>query len=132
MKVVVASTEEQGERLEELIQHFYSVVFPQYFDDNEISEFIDLKILQLPNQEDEPLFTLDGAFRAICSMEVIMIILESNMNKKYTKLFNKNVEILKETGLFFPFTHRNFTSQKSKKVNTIFSMFSNSTNQLLM
>src|SRR5690606_39875929 len=105
---------------------------PQYFDDDKISEFLNLKILQLPNHEDESLFTLEGAFRAICSMEVIISILESNMNKKYTRLFNKNVDILKETGLFFPFTPSNFTPPKRKKANTIFSMFTNSTNQILM
>ncbi|MCJ8005867.1 DUF5365 family protein [Lederbergia wuyishanensis] len=132
MKVVVAATEEQEEKLDELIKYFYSSVFPQYFDDKEIAEFLHLKILHLPNQTDEPIYTLDGAFRAICSIEVIISILESDIDNKYSIIFNKNVEILKEAGVFFPFSYCNFTSGKRTNANVIFSLYSNATNQFLM
>ncbi|MBS4198485.1 DUF5365 family protein [Bacillus sp. FJAT-49732] len=132
MKVVVAATEKQEEKLEELIQYFYTSIFPQYFDDDEISEFLNLKILQVPKEKDERLFTLDGAFRAICSIEVIILILESNIDKDFSDLFNKNAEILIESGLFFPFSYSNFTSRNRSEANVIVSMYSNATNQLLM
>lgn len=132
MKVVVAATEEQEEKLDELIHYFYTSIFPRYFNDCEIAEFLNLNTLRLPVQKVDSLYTLDGAFRAICSIQVIILILEGQYDSKHTLLFDKNVEILKELGLFFPLSYENFSSRNKGNTNIIFSMYSNPTNQLLI
>ncbi|MBS4218160.1 DUF5365 family protein [Bacillus sp. FJAT-49711] len=132
MKVVVAATEEQEEKLDELINYFYTSIFPQYFNDCEIADFLNLNILRLPVQKEHSLFTLDGAFRAICSIQVLILNLEGQFDSEHTLLFEKNVEILNESGLFFPFSFENFISRNNGNTDILFSMYSNPTNQLLM
>lgn len=128
MKVVVASTDEQLEKLNELIQHVYSSVFPCYFTNQEIQEYIQLDILQFPKEKDSKLYTLDVAFRAITSLEVIINILENPLSCEHEHLFDKNVKILEESGLSFPFTYSNFL----KKYDSECILFAKPANQYLV
>ena len=136
MRVVLASTKEQEEKIDELIQYVYSFIFPQYFKDHEIDTFIDLKVLHVdPNQQDQ-LYTLTTAFKAITSLQAIIHILElSNQttDRSYLSyLFDKNVKILEETGLFFPFLYKNFILKNNKAFHLTCSIFSPPSNQYLI
>lgn len=136
MKVVYASTEEQEEILAELTSYFYTSVFPRYFNDEEIAQFLEMKILQLPAHKEEQLYTLTVAFQAIASLQVIISILETpHRHKKqyhYSSLFQKNMKILHHTGLFFPFTYENFFNCKNAKTDTILSIYSKPANEILI
>lgn len=134
MKVVLASTVVQEEKLHELISYMYTSVFPTFFTDQEIREYIDLNILHIPQAKDELLFTLDGAFQAITSLEVIISILESMPKqncRKYEFLFNHNVKKLEQAGLSFPFLFDNFFSYGKKKASSC-SIYSEPANEYLI
>lgn len=115
MKVVTASTDEQVEKLQELIQYIYSYIFPQFFSEEEIEEYLSLEVLHIPEDPDSELYRLDMAFQAIASLAVIIAILESLPNSymsDYRFLFRKNAKILEELGLFFPFTLETFMKKE--------------------
>lgn len=115
MKVVVASTEEQVEKLNELIQYVYTSIFPRFFTDEEIKEYISLEILHFPREKDNRLYTLETAFRAITSLEVIISIIEGVPSSDPSDLFEKNANILKESGLSFPFSYQSFLTRNEMR-----------------
>jgi len=135
MRVVLASTKEQEEKIEELIQYMYSFIFPKYFKDCEIDTFIDIKVLHVDPSEQDQLYTLTIAFKAIASLQAIIHILElSNQTTDRSHLaclFDKNVKILEETGLFFPFLYKNFIPKNNETLNHC-SIFSPASNEYLI
>lgn len=132
MKVMFASTTEQEKKIEELIQHLYASIFPQYFDDEEIESFMKLKVLQVETELEERFATLVYSYKAIASLQVIIDILGQPHDCKFTCLFNKNVKILEDIGIFFPFHYNNFKKNKDEKFLTPFSVYSSPSNQLLI
>ncbi|GIN73821.1 hypothetical protein J14TS2_42960 [Bacillus sp. J14TS2] len=136
MKVVVASTEEQVNKLNELIHYIYHSAFPRYFTDQQIAGYIDWKVLHFPEEKEHPLYTLDVAFRAIASLEVIISILdvlpEQKKSSEHQELFKKNVDNLSQSGLFFPFTYQNFLQPKETSFKDTCSMYAKPANQFLI
>lgn len=135
MKVVLASTEVQEEKLGELTTYMYSSVFPSYFTDKEIREFMELQVLYIPHEKDERLFTLEFACKAITSLEVIIFILEmipKKADRNYESLFNNNVKLLEQSGLFFPFVYGNFFSRLQEHSDAPISMYTEPTNEYLI
>ncbi|MBS4177554.1 DUF5365 family protein [Lederbergia citrea] len=136
MKVVYASTEQQEEKLNHLICSFYSSVFPRYFNDQEIAGFLEMKILHVPANKEEQLYTLEVAFQAIASLQVIISILERphphENSHYYASLVNKNINILERSGLFFPFTYDSFFSRKRTKIDDVCSIYTKPTNEILI
>lgn len=134
MKVVFASTSTQEERLNELIHLFYSHIFPTYFLDKEIKKFKQLKVLSITAEQSQVFSTLKTSYQVIASLQTLISILEDASNmEQYEHLFNKNVQILREFDVFFPFTIQNFldkNKQVRKKENV--SSFSEPTNQYLL
>ncbi|MCJ7840448.1 YhcU family protein [Lederbergia sp. NSJ-179] len=132
MKVIVASTEEQVNKLDELIRYIYQSAFPRYFTDYEIAQYMEWKVLHFPEEKEHPLYTLDVAFRAITSLEVIISILDLSPQNhdllKHQNLFNKNVDILTQSGLFFPFSYQNFLEKNSTKHSDACSIYAKPTN----
>lgn len=131
MKVVVASTPEQEQHIDELIHYMYSSIFPSYFDDEYIMKLEELNVLA--PKEDDIYFssTLDKAFKVISSLQVIIAVLETvrfeGFQGSHKELFVKNVKILNEFGYSFPFTPSEF-----KVVNSeVLSKYSKPANQYL-
>ncbi|MFD2442998.1 YhcU family protein [Bacillus sp. CGMCC 1.16607] len=132
MKVVYASTPEQEEKIKELIRHFYTVVFPLYFSDEEILDFKRLQVLSTSDRTFEDVGTLKDAYQAITSLQTLCHILEGNhLDPKYDLLFNKNVDTLNELGLSFPFRYENFTCSKNLKAENL-SVYSKADNEMLI
>jgi hypothetical protein len=133
VKVVYASTPEQVEKIQELIQRFYTVVFPLYFSDAEIKEFESLSVLHISESSYDYYFgTLKDAYQVITSLQTLCHILEgSHFNHHYEPLFYKNVETLTEFGLSFPFCFENFSYSKHMKAENL-SIFSRADNQMLV
>jgi hypothetical protein len=132
VKVVYASTPEQEEKIQELIQRFYSDVFPLYFSDEEIRNFERLNVLSTSKESIEHFGTLKYAYLVITSLQTICHILEgSHFEHHYESVFNKNVDTLHEFGLSFPFRLENFHYIKNVNVNNL-SIYTRADNQILI
>lgn len=135
MKVVFASTPTQEERIDELIQTFYSRIFPFYFSDKEISKFERLKVLTITPEKAQQLSTLKTSYQVIASLQTLVNILEAPQDKhRYKHLFAKNVQILEDLDIFFPFDLGNFRiNDNGTSYNQAnFSMYAEATNQYLV
>lgn len=132
VKVVYASTPEQEEKIQELIQQFYTDVFPLYFSDEQIREFKRLNVLNTSDKSFEDFSTLKDAYYVLTSLQTLCHILEGcHLNEKYDALFNRNVDTLNEFGLSFPFRFDNFLEKKNMKSDNL-SIYSRADNQLLI
>jgi hypothetical protein len=113
LKIVYASTTEQEEKIIKLVDKFYSTILPKYFSDEEITNFIDMNFLNVQGTA-ELSGTLKESYQIISSLETLIFLIDSNglYKEKYQEMFNKNVEILHELGLSFPFSYKQFTEKK--------------------
>ncbi|MCM3030285.1 DUF5365 family protein [Niallia taxi] len=112
MKVAYASTPAQEEQINELIQTFYTSIFPDFFSDDEINKFSRLNVLRLTQEQAYMLSTLKNSYQVIAALQTIISIVENaEESDQYDSLFEKNVEILDEFELFFPFRLDNFTKK---------------------
>ncbi|MBS4210736.1 DUF5365 family protein [Bacillus sp. FJAT-50079] len=130
MKVVYAATCEQERTLANLIEHMYSSVFPHFYSNEEITSFREFGVLQPSVTEAERLYTLKTSFQAMASLQVMICILEKRLDREYERLFERNVHILKNCELFFPFTFQSF--YEKAKTNEIVSLDRHPMNQMLI
>lgn len=109
MKIIEASTPEQERKIAGLVTYFYQSIFPSYFSDGEITDLIQMNVLNVRfhHQLDG---TLREAFQIIASMDIIIHLIETKElgRRKYQQLFNKNAHILTRLGMEFPFTYEHF------------------------
>lgn len=113
MKTVFSSTEEQEQEIASLVSRFYESVFPKYFTESEILHFREIGVLE-PNQSPVTyLATLRDAFQVMTCLQVLMSILDKQkrvMEPKSEELFQHNITLLNEYGIFFPFYYDHFSS----------------------
>ncbi|GGJ73411.1 hypothetical protein GGR02_002398 [Anoxybacillus voinovskiensis] len=130
MKVVYAATREHEEYVERLIQHFYRYIFPKYFDDEQIRKFEQLNILSI--SPDYYNGTMREAFQMISSLQSLLTVIEcietNGLNEEYRHVFERNVRLLEQHGVAFPFTIEQFQQKRP----FIFSMYSPPTSDWLM
>ncbi|WP_027409818.1 YhcU family protein [Anoxybacteroides tepidamans] len=130
MRIVYAATKEQEEYIENLIRYFYSHVFPRYFDDDQIKQFEYLQVLSLSNNDYNG--TMREALQMISSLQSLLTIIEcievNGVNEEYRHMFERNVRLLEQHGILFPFT----IDQFQKKRPFIFSMYSPPSNDWVM
>jgi len=132
MKVVFASTPEQRVKIKELTKQLYSDVFPNYFTDKQIKEFEKEKILQFTSNQFEQLDTLKDAYQVIACLQTLILILETdNLDDQYMETYYKNISILEEYGVQFPFEYNQFTDSKVIKDHHI-SIYTKVANELLI
>lgn len=132
MKVIFASTPEQQVEIQELINHLYSEVFPNYFSDQEISRLKQQQVLKLSSSHMEQLDTLKDAYQVIASLQTIISILENSiLDDQYIETFYKNVTILEDYGLNFPLDYHQFSDSELEKDNNL-SMYTKAANTLLV
>lgn len=136
MKCVIASTNEQEKKLEELIDYIYSAIFPRYFTDQQIKEFLDLGVLQIDAEQLVRLYTLKTAFQVMSSLQVVITILEmpfagTEMVHR-EKLLEKNIRNLNKCELLFPFTYQYFLNASKERTNIMLSKFVNPANKILI
>jgi hypothetical protein len=128
LRIVFASTPSQEEEICELVRYIYSKVFPLFYTDEEIKEFEQLKVLHFT----EDFNTLKDAFQVMASLQTLISILESPiLYDHYAALFNKNVTILEEYGLSFPFEFQQFIEVKNLKCSML-SIYTKADNELLV
>lgn len=116
VKTVFSSTEEQEQEIASLVARFYKSVFPKYFTENEIIHFREIGVLQ-PNKSTFTYFaTLRDAFQVMACLQVLLSILDKKkiedsfiIESKFEELFQHNITLLNECGIFFPFYYDHFT-----------------------
>lgn len=131
VKVVIASTPEQEAHIEELVNHFYTDIFPMYFSDEEILKFKQFEIMSLTAVRKKYNGTLKEAFQLISSLQALIAVLEAiqirSIDEHDKLIFDKNVKILEQYGLSFPFHLEHFLLKNDEMIST----FAKSTNAIL-
>ncbi|MEV5113147.1 DUF5365 family protein [Peribacillus frigoritolerans] len=135
MKTVFSSTEEQEQEIASLVSRFYESVFPKYFTESEILHFREIGVLE-PNQSSVTyLATLRDAFQVMTCLQVLMSILDKQkrvMEPKSEELFQHNITLLNECGIFFPFYYDHFSSINLEANNDMQMMEIQVANQYLV
>ncbi|MEY8188722.1 DUF5365 family protein [Peribacillus simplex] len=138
MKTVFSSTEEQEQEIASLVSRFYESVFPKYFTESEILHFREIGVLE-PNQSSVTyLATLRDAFQVMTCLQVLMSILDKQkredfiMESKSEELFQHNITLLNECGIFFPFYYDHFSSINQEAKNDMQMMDIQVANQYLV
>lgn len=135
MKTVFSSTEEQEQEIASLVSRFYESVFPKYFTESEILHFREIGVLE-PNQSSVTyLATLRDAFQVMTCLQVLMSILDKQkrvMEPKSEELFQHNITLLNECGIFFPFYYDHFSSINNEANNDMQMMDIQVANQYLV
>ncbi|QNK50475.1 DUF5365 family protein [Brevibacterium sp. PAMC23299] len=135
MKTVFSSTEEQEQEIASLVSRFYESVFPKYFTESEILYFREIGVLE-PNQSSVTyLATLRDAFQVMTCLQVLMSILDKQkrvMEPKSEELFQHNITLLNECGIFFPFYYDHFSSINLEANNEMQMMDIQVANQYLV
>lgn len=131
VKIVIASTPEQEAHIKELVDYFYSDIFPIYFYDEEIVKFKEFHIMSLTAVEENYNGTLKEAFQLISSLQALIAVINAIHSKPIEEndqfIFDKNVKILEEYGLCFPFHLDHFLKEKNE-----ISTFAKSNNAILV
>jgi hypothetical protein len=135
VKTVFSSTEEQEQEIASLVSRFYESVFPKYFTESEILHFREIGVLE-PNQSSVTyLATLRDAFQVMTCLQVLMSILDKQkrvMEPKSEELFQHNITLLNECGIFFPFYYDHFSSINLEANNDMQMMDIQVANQYLV
>lgn len=130
VKIVFASTPGQETKVQELVQYFYSNIFPRFFHDDEIKRFEREKVLQ-PTSNFEGFATLRDAYLLITCLQTVISILETvELQDEYKVIFEKNASMLLEMGMHFPFLYHHF-HRETIKVEML-SIYSQPANQYLI
>ncbi|MGD6965516.1 DUF5365 family protein [Rossellomorea vietnamensis] len=131
MKILLASTEEQEETIQELITYIYCTIFPRYFTDDEIEQFEQLEVLHTDTDYTRYNGTLKEAFQVISSLQTLISLIEADTTKSdYEEMYDHNLSILKSFNLFFPFDLHHFRDCFSYEDKV--SVYARPANQLLV
>jgi hypothetical protein len=132
MKVRYASTLLQEEEIDQLIDYMYTDIFPRYFSEDEVEYFRKMKVLHTPSRHHDYTGTLKDAFEILSSLQLIIALIEANekqaLGERYKKIFERNVQILQQYHLHFPFTLDQFERPKKYVIST----YTPVTNELLV
>lgn len=117
LRVIIASTAEQEKRINELIWQLKEEIFPRFFDQKKLQTMYEFGVLELTDSHFKLFGTLQDAFQVISSLQTILSILETDdpasLPVHYQKMFERNIAILEEFDINFPFFLSHFTNKKS-------------------
>ncbi|KRG11613.1 hypothetical protein ACA29_16895 [Lederbergia galactosidilytica] len=65
-------------------------------------------------------------------ISILDILPYEESTSKHHDLFKKNVDILTQSGLFFPFTYQNFSNLTETNLNDVCSVYAKPANQFLI
>lgn len=138
MKIVFSSTSEQEQEIGNLVSFFYGSIFPRYFTEEEILHFEQIGVLQTPANNISYFGTLRDAYQVMTCLQVILSILEKKENsnksleRKFEDLFDNNIKILNDYGIFFPLSFDHFTSLNKEKSENPYLLYVEASNQYLV
>ncbi|MRH42470.1 hypothetical protein GH741_07205 [Aquibacillus halophilus] len=111
MKVITASTPEQHEYVQELIEDLYDEIFPCYFTSDYIQELKNFNLMKMPPDVKE--LSLAEIMEVTAAIQTISTILKEKANTEkqlndYKHAFNRNASILSKYQIDFPFQLADF------------------------
>jgi len=116
LRVIIASTTEQEEKINELVRQLKEEIFPRFFGKEELQTMYEFGILQLTDGHFKLFGTLQDAFQVISSLQAIISILETgepaSLPLHYQEMFEKNTAILQRFDIRFPFFLSHFNNKK--------------------
>ncbi|WP_226034748.1 DUF5365 family protein [Aquibacillus saliphilus] len=114
MKVVIASSPQQQEYVQELLGDLYNNIFPYYFTQDYIKRLIDFNLMEIPDIKELSLVEIMEVTAAIQTISSILKeMVETNKPlDDYNYAFNKNAEILSKYQIDFPFQLVDFQDGK--------------------
>lgn len=134
MKVVVASTEEQENHIDELVEKIYTEVFPRFFPDEEILTLKAQNVLKPRTTDRMYNSNLKDAFHIISSLQAVIAVLDHiddcKHEQEYQEMFERNIINLNEYGYFFPLSF--FQFKLADKRDGEFSQFIKPANSLII
>ncbi|MFS0783253.1 DUF5365 family protein [Bacillus sp. 1P06AnD] len=136
MKIAFASTVEQREEIECLLDTLRTFILPRFFTAEELSSYTDMGLLQFSEHTNLYNDTLKEAYQLMTSLHIIsQVINQVNVSSKeelhkLNALFERNASIVNEFGLFFPFKIEQFYS-KEDSAQGILPLLSLPMNQIL-
>ncbi|WP_053219474.1 DUF5365 family protein [Virgibacillus senegalensis] len=112
MKVITASTPEQQEYAHSLLGELYNQIVPKYFSAGYIAELKNFQLMEIPSLAE---LSLKEIFEVTTALQTIISILNSPIQQgmeieKYEDIFQKNVRILSDYEINFPFKLSDFLS----------------------
>lgn len=117
MKVIIASTSEQEEKIVALVNRLKKDLLPRFFGRKELEKMYESGILDITEEHFEQFGNLRDAFQVITSLQTIAAILETKnpdrLPMTYQEMFEKNTMILQEFGIQFPFFFSHFTNKRN-------------------
>jgi hypothetical protein len=122
LRIVYASTEEQEQYIEELIEHMYEEIFPQYFSDETIDQLDELDVLKPHAEKLKYNGTLKEAFQIMSSLQALTALLhhlDEHSEAEQRELYDRNIEILKQYGYQFPLAFDTFLSSSKKNADQV-------------
>ncbi|MTH53454.1 hypothetical protein GKZ89_08490 [Bacillus mangrovi] len=105
MKIVQASTNEQEQYIEELVEELYYEVFPLYLSEEKISQLESESALKPSEEARIYNGTLKEAFEIMSSLQTLIAVLKNRdqtEQQKYIGLYSRNLEILNSYGYHLP------------------------------
>ncbi|MGM9923162.1 MAG: DUF5365 family protein [Bacillus sp. (in: firmicutes)] len=115
MKIVFSSTDEQEQEIEKALHNLRSVVLPRYIPNRDLEQYNAIGLLQFSTHGGKYNGTLKEAYQLMTSLHTITSIIAyinsavEEEKSQYELLFMRNVEILNDLGLLFPFTFNCFS-----------------------
>ncbi|MFD9626443.1 DUF5365 family protein [Peribacillus muralis] len=139
MKTVFSSTEEQEQEIARLVSSFYETVFPKYFTKSEILHFRKIGVLEPNRSSSTYLGTLRDAYQVMTCLHVLLSVLGKQqakdsiiMDSSCVELFQHNITLLNEYGIFFPFYYDHFSRLNNEASNEMQMMDIQVANQYLV
>ncbi|KZZ85107.1 MULTISPECIES: DUF5365 family protein [Bacillaceae] len=133
MKIVSASTNEQEQFIEELVEEMYKEVFPIYFSDETIVKLEKMSVLKPTEETIIYNGTLKEAFEIMSSLQTLIAVLkqaDEEEKQKYAGLYDRNREILRSYGYNLPLNMSDFLTAGIER--DLFSCYTRSANNYLI
>ncbi|MBS2968049.1 DUF5365 family protein [Metabacillus sp. KIGAM252] len=133
MKIVTASTDEQEQHIEELIEEMYKEVFPIYFSDETIGQFEKMSVLKPTEETMIYNGTLKEAFEIMSSLQTLIAVLkhaDEQEKQEYAGLYDRNREILGRYGYDLPLSISDFLTAGGQR--NLFSRYTRAANKYLI
>lgn len=114
--MVFAATDEQEQQIKELLFHLRTNILPDYVSSQELNQYDDMGLLEFSSHDCKYHGTLKEAYQVMTALKMLISIIEYvNKSKdvsQYEELFIRNVTILNDYSLFFPFTIQCFKEKQ--------------------
>lgn len=135
MKIAYASMAEQQEEIEDLLDALRCDILPMYLTVEELDAYVEMGLLQFNDHNTQYNGTLREAYQLMTALHTLITIIglvnrctEQELGQ-YRNLYDRNVHIINQFGLFFPIVMDRFRMQEDEHESEM--LFLSPTNRIL-